>query len=771
MQSCILKLADSSLSPAEREDKEIERLINKKSAPSRKQREKRAPNHSTRRKRMKDHTEKREDDKDLSRSTKASLLCIAARIAADPTIEQIDAGWDEPAKGDDTLHSVEEYTGKPTTKEERLHTPPKNTIDEGKDLIVRVISEFEVLSKKLAESFKEFAKKEYYPIFSGDFKDPEKQAYVVKRLRKLIRYFNDEASKVDVNGSNPTEISNKIVKAWPKDTKSWAGRAGVIVAVQKLIKKIHIPEIIKTIIITRPENIKKNTKLIKEAIKKTCHKKDINEKDLGRLATLAAANRVLVENPDTLDVKKFTKDVDEFVGQIRGYLEEIFIIPKLMQSISEMKSEKLLQFGKDKPSALTFFGEVENNMKSLFKRGNKALFDQDTFVNELEEVAEDELESVPKEFKNMLDKYKSRAASYDVSRSKAMGQKTATYHGVLQQGDPTHGPYTGYKSYDRRYFGKENYDSIVASAKKILDEDWLKYSWDDGAKDANFRAALDLAIWTTDSNLYQSKIDTETYNMLLANVMGIKDDTFSETVITNDDSSKTRRAFSMSNQYYQNILRVASELRKTDPKTSFNLVKNLRHLVAQQQEEEQEQQEKIGQEQQEHTEHCSQQEQQSADKDAAVPDEVVKKLQKAFDDAKRAVKDTDDWKKSLEKIMEIMEPAMAAAGAPETEKIASAVFPVTTLIKLAFSNPGARPVLLAMIREAAKKKNKGKGKSKPKAEPKEEPKEEPKGKKAPLPFGGKKAPPFTGKKTPAKTSGKGKKKKASIDFDQLDTSW
>src|SRR5208283_4317266 len=117
--------------------------------------------------------------------------------------------------------------------------------------------------------------------------------------------------------------------------------------------------------------------------------------------------------------------------------------------------------------------------------------------------------------------------------------------------------------------------------------------------------------------------------------------------------------------------------------------------------------------------------------------------------------------------------------AAKTVHTSSVIVSVATLIRLAHSNPGARPVLLGMIREAAKKtkkkkdkkdkKDKKKGK---KAPPKKEEKgkkpnpfaDKGKGKKAP--FGGKKAPPFGGKKAPPFG-----KKKSSVSFDQKDADW
>ncbi len=172
-------------------------------------------------------------------------------------------------------------------------------------------------------------------------------------------------------------------------------------------------------------------------------------------------------------------------------------------------------------------------------------------------------------------------ASYGVDTLEAMSSKTAAYHGVVQQGHPSGPTNTGYKSYDKRYFGKPEFESIVAHAKELLKTDWLSDGWDGGAEDAPFRAALDLAIHLADSNLYQGKIDGETYNMLLARLTKSKADLFTDTLITEDKPS-SRSAATMKNMTpsdsITNMVRVANELRHTDPRRALEIMKNVRAL-------------------------------------------------------------------------------------------------------------------------------------------------------------------------------------------------
>jgi hypothetical protein len=161
----------------------------------------------------------------------------------------------------------------------------------------------------------------------------------------------------------------------------------------------------------------------------------------------------------------------------------------------------------------------------------------------------------------------------------AMVEKVSTYHGIIdQRGNPTDPPNTGYKSYHSRYFTEEHYKSIIKNAKALLEEDWLKYGWDGGAEDAKYRAALDLAIHMADSNLYQSKIDAETYDMLLNRLAGWGHDSFSETIIP----MKIRKNASIAGRVrnYQDVIKIANEIRHDEPEVALVILKNLRSIIS-----------------------------------------------------------------------------------------------------------------------------------------------------------------------------------------------
>ncbi len=251
-----------------------------------------------------------------------------------------------------------------------------------------------------------------------------------------------------------------------------------------------------------------------------------------------------------------------------------------------------------------------------------------------------------------------------------MSPRTSAYHGVLDvRGNPTDPPGSSYAGPDRRDFTQKDYEAIVKLASKLLEEeDWLRYGWDGGAEDAPVRAALDLAIQTAgDGALYQSKIDPETYNLLLNRLAKWGYDTFSDTVLpTKAPQSGTRSATIMKNtESYQSIIRVASDLRETNPLASFEIVKSLRALVS--------------------------------------------------TEAEPARSISEEAEVGAPKASVAASPAPAQASVASEEDLAEV--PLSTLLKVAASSDSAKVALGPFILAAAKKKDKKKGKGKGKVPP------------------------------------------------------
>jgi len=251
--------------------------------------------------------------------------------------------------------------------------------------------------------------------------------------------------------------------------------------------------------------------------------------------------------------------------------------------------------------------------------------------------------------------------------SSPMSQRTGAYHGVRDvRGNPTDSPNTTSLP-DRRYFTNKDYDAIVKFAGRLLDEDWLKYGWDDGAKDAPLRAALDLSIQVANGNAYQSKIDSETYDLLLNRLAKWGYDTFSDTVLpmkapTGDNRSAS--AMIKKTASYQHLVRVANDLRETNPAAALTIIKNLRSLVS--------------------TE---------ADPSGSISDHASEGTPKAGVASVAAA------------------PAPASTVASDVAEV-----PLPVLLKVAASSPAAKAALGPFIVAAAKKKGdkkKGKGKVPP----------------------------------------------------------
>ncbi len=388
------------------------------------------------------------------------------------------------------------------------------------------------------------------------------------------------------------------------------------------------------------------------------------------------------------------------------------------------------------------------------------------------------------------------ATSNKVSSSN-MGLKTSTYHGIVQQGHPTDSTNTGWKSLDKRHFGEKHYDSILKSAKSLLDDDWLKYNWDGGSPDAQVRAALDLAIHTADSSLYQSKIDVETYDMLLNRLANWGHDTFSDTLLPMKAKSRTAM-----NRSYHEVVRIANDIRKTNPRAALDILASLQSAP--------EVQPTVSQEQSYgHLDMFKLKGETKKLGDAKSPDEFADGLKALGEMVSKQASDVAlnvDLDKDTEALESMSDEEMgswldkAKASAKELEKAAesgdmemftkaledimkqseeaakqvhtgSTLVKLSTLVKIAHENPQTRAILLPIL-AAAKKKDEKKKKDKKTSQKKEtsaekeDDKEEKtaKGKKDKKPFGGKQAPPFGGKKSSPF-------KKKSSDLSEEDSVW
>jgi hypothetical protein len=331
------------------------------------------------------------------------------------------------------------------------------------------------------------------------------------------------------------------------------------------------------------------------------------------------------------------------------------------------------------------------------------------------------------------------AASYEAAHRRM--DRSAAYHGIVCQGHPTDPPGSSPKNYDKRYFGKEHYDSILASAKEFLNEDWLKYGWGENPGDVPVRAALDLAIGTADNGLYQSKIDAITYNMLLNRLAGWDYDIFNETLLA---GPKARKASVMvRNSAAHAILKIADDMRLSHPDLSIQIIKNVHALMRTGGDQEQ------GQAFRQKAEKELETKLKSTLKDLGVPEGV--EFDKLLGDILKGV---DDLKKKSE-----------PTAKPEGQAQVSSVQVLKAFIHVAHEKREYRKYLPLIV--AAAKKTKKEKKEKKKAPPKEEeaPKPSVPEKKADKKKADKKK---ADKKKADKTS---KKRKSSITLAASDINW
>lgn len=368
------------------------------------------------------------------------------------------------------------------------------------------------------------------------------------------------------------------------------------------------------------------------------------------------------------------------------------------------------------------------------------------------------------------------AASNESASDRTMPARTATYHGVLEKGHPTDSTDAPVRSYDKRYFGQKHFDSILKTAKGLLKEDWLKYGWDDGAGDVQFRAALDLAIHTADNCLYQSKVDSETYDMLLNRLAGWDHDTFSETVLPYKEGSN-RSASSMSS--IDNIVRIANDLRHRDPVAALEILKNLRSLTAGDVPEFLKKKDDAGEGSPEGD--VAQAAPMGPPMGPPAEDDAPEETTAMGPGDKLEFKSLgdDDFKKIKEdakKVFESEDIESFLKGFDEIHKglkkvgaFVDSSVELTELVRIAHAFPQTREALLPVI-VAAKKKSEKKDKKKDKSaspDKSKDAKKAPKGKDEEKPAKGKKPPfpPAKGKKPAPKG------RKASVEISSVDAEW
>lgn len=621
----------SDLKPHEKEEEEAERLIHKKPPRSRKYTERRGPKHDNRRRRLKEgDADLKSDDRDMSMNQKHigfNIADVALRIfAAEPKSEK-------PSKPPSKPKSKAE-----TDNKARVLIEEK--INKAKALSQELSTDIHQYSKKLGQAFDAFSQKQ-------STLEPKKYLSVLQTVEK-----GQEIVGEKIQSGKLSQLINDISKWWSFFPIPYGVRLGILKLLKSRIDDFQIPSAIQAALRVDPKNLAKNKEILADIIDESYESADggtrklkdiIGKDDPIQFAALSSIYRELEPNPDKIDGIELKKNVDKLTKEIHDQYLHLLALDSVVHDWND-----IIRIHKQKKTEDQIH-DPEHYFEN-FKRDLGKFLGGSHKQSDVKQIVLETLKEKGLDPESILegDIPKAAATSNETSLNR-MTFKVSSYHGVVHQGHPS-GPYSGFTSYDKRYFSKENYDSIIVSAKNFLDSDWLKYDWEGGSEDAKYRAALDLAIHTADSNLYQSKIDAETYDMLLNRLAGWDYEQFSDTILP----QKAKRSAAAMNASHQNILRIASDLRRSNPKAAFEIVKNLRSLIAEEQQEvtsqQQVQQGQQAQPQQQ-VQQAQPQQQQVQQVQQAVSDEekakivkdVLKGLEDFVEEAKKRDMDEEEW--------------------------------------------------------------------------------------------------------------------------------
>jgi hypothetical protein len=631
------------------------------------------------------------------------------------------------------------------------------------------------ISQSISNAFAIAAESQYIePALSGLF-DKEQMKRVLAELEGIPSNTKKAAKSAlfDLKGADTDDVSDIVAALWPSDSpRAWDLRAGLISAIESAIDSSNIPESVKIPILhgnTKDPILDK--RLLRRLAKPPSKNRDVDPDTLAKLSALSAALRIVRENPTAVDANKIDAAAKSFSATLRQRVSDIQELEDIVDSwFTAMSSIKHEEGGVRELTGTKDLNKVISDLEG-FLEDQKAV-DPTRYMKELEHYSKSKYQDIPPEVEGMFDGFKRAAASNEKFQVGIMAERIATYHGVVDvRGNPTDPPNTDYLSYPSRWFDDRHFDSILKHAKTLLAEnDWIKYGWEGGAEDAQFRAALDLSIQTADNNLYQNKIDVDTYNMLLNRLAGWGHDTFSETVLPMKAAKRSAASMIRQTHEYQNLVRIASSLRETDPRSALEIMKSLRSMVST--EASSQPISKVALEpmpsEDEHTsgqneelEHDEAPEGETAAPLGVHPGDTINLKSLSDDDINHLKQISDKFRSEAEKFLDEADIDHFMQGFDDLVqgKTASAAsIPLPILLRLASSSEAAKAVLGPFILAAAKKNKKKGGKGKPKSKPGKGDKKDAKPGKGKIPdMGGKAAPPF--------------KKKASVAFSAEDVSW
>jgi len=243
----------SDLSPSEKEERQVERLINKEPAPSRKPAERRGPKHDNRRDRIDvDDPDMSSDDKDMSLNYKSSslseLLAIAARVAMPREFQKHSPSREKKDRLDRQVRDRDD------SEKKAPRDPAKAEAEKAKKVV-------EDLGADLgrASSAVEKAAVEYGKSLAG------RPLSEVERWADSERQKFQKYSRAALRGTAGA-IIGKIADLWPRDAEAFGQRAGVIKAVLSTMDRVGLPKSFANVFKRDPGSVVKDKQLVLEII-------------------------------------------------------------------------------------------------------------------------------------------------------------------------------------------------------------------------------------------------------------------------------------------------------------------------------------------------------------------------------------------------------------------------------------------------------------------------------------------------------------------------
>lgn len=559
-------LADSSLEPHEKEEQEVHGLIHKRPPHSRKYTERRGPKHDNREDKIKTDDSDMggctvEQDRDMSLNYKN--IGGSNKFAISPAPLPGMAVKDEENK---TKEDDKESDPEPKANEKSYNAKYESLKEKLNKISPSLVSDLDKATKFDAFSNATWSQKINSIQKAND------------NLEALTKQHYGQLKESD----DPVEY---VQKNWESKPGKWVTRAALIRAVKSIRDSFPLKGSIKAAL-SRDDlsTAIEDKELIKQIIEGGGEKGKGKDKDKGRddeetvskFAQWAALYNSIKQNKD--DIKGVKDDANKVSEEISNQFQRLSDLNNIMDAwrstVQGLKSSDIqkddLKHGVDLKKAI-------HSLKSFFGIGGERrmkIVHPTIFMDGLIEDFKKKHGEVPAELKALSSEVakestKSKEASNEISRFRNMATRLATYHGIKDvKGNPTDPPNTPYKSYDKRYFDEDHWKSIIKYANELLKDDWFKFGWSGTPKDSQLRAALDVSIHLADSNLYQSKIDADTYNMLLNRLGEWGYDPFSETILP---FKKGKQA--------SNLEKVAADRQQEGPKMSSN-VQSLRSLVS-----------------------------------------------------------------------------------------------------------------------------------------------------------------------------------------------